>query len=143
MPVRRHRPVCALCHGRGGNRLGPKGTGFDLNIVLSQKAAATLVDRGEAMVIMVSYYGWPKRSAQKYADEIGQIGFSLCKEIAIPGHGGRRAPRAIHPYGCLEEPSMIRLAFQEGAGGYRYRIWASLFACFWPDLPPGGHADAE
>lgn len=64
--------------------------GFDINVTLSEKAAATLAARKEGIVAFASYYGDPKRSAEKHADEVGQIDLTpRDEEVEIPGSGGR------------------------------------------------------
>lgn len=47
--------------------------GFDVDIVLSPKAAATLAARHEGLFLFASYAGAPKKWAAKYVDQIGQI----------------------------------------------------------------------
>lgn len=88
-------------------------TGFEVNIVLSAKAAATLAARHEAMVIMVDYYGWPKKGSQKHADEMGQIGFGPSRDIPIPGIAGRYAVPAVRldpqHLGWLEGPVQVNV----------------------------------
>lgn len=87
--------------------------GFDVNIVLSEKAAATLAARGEGMVIMVSYYGWPKPSAKKHGDEVGQIGFGPDRQIEIPGKAGQYHVPAVkldpQRLGWLEGPVQVNV----------------------------------
>ncbi len=46
---------------------------FDVNVTLSKKAAAKLAAQKEGIVVLTSYYGDPKRSAERHANEIGQI----------------------------------------------------------------------
>jgi len=63
--------------------------GFDVNVTLSPKAAAKLAAKKESIVILASYYGAPKRSAEKHANEIGRIDLEQQDEqVAIPGTGG-------------------------------------------------------
>lgn len=63
--------------------------GFDVNVTLSRKAAAKLAAEREAIVVLASYYGDPKRSAEKHADEVGRIDLTLQDEqVEIPGTGG-------------------------------------------------------
>ncbi|MGH8182996.1 MAG: hypothetical protein ACREPH_04980 [Rhodanobacteraceae bacterium] len=47
--------------------------GFNIDIVLSPKTAATLAARGEQIMLFAAYFGDPKKSAEKHADEIGHI----------------------------------------------------------------------
>ncbi len=64
--------------------------GFDVNVTLSRKAAAKLASQKEGIVAFADYYGDPKRSAEKRANEIGQISLApQDEEVAIPGIGGR------------------------------------------------------
>lgn len=63
---------------------------FDVDITLSKKAAAKLVAEKEGIVVFASYYGDPKPSAEKYANEVGQIDLTpQDEEVEIPGSGGR------------------------------------------------------
>lgn len=63
--------------------------GFDVNVTLSKKAAAKLAAEKEGIVALVDYYGDPKPSAEKHANEIGQISLEQQNEqVAIPGTGG-------------------------------------------------------
>jgi hypothetical protein len=69
--------------------------GFDVNVTLSKKAAAKLASQKEGIVAFADYYGDPKRSAEKHANEIGQISLApQDEEVAIPGTGGRAASAA-------------------------------------------------
>src|SRR5690606_13529748 len=43
------------------------------SVTLSKKAAAKLAAEKEGIVVYASYYGDPKKSAEKHADEVGQI----------------------------------------------------------------------
>ncbi|WP_159589738.1 hypothetical protein [Chelativorans xinjiangense] len=64
--------------------------GFDLEVTLSEKAAAKLAAEKEGIVAFASYYGDPKRGAEKHADEIGQIDLTQQdEEVEISGSGGR------------------------------------------------------
>ncbi|WP_163268859.1 hypothetical protein [Chelativorans alearense] len=63
--------------------------GFDLKVTLSKKAAAKLAAEKEGIVAFASYYGDPKRGAEKHADEIGQIDLTpQDEEVEISGSGG-------------------------------------------------------
>ena len=63
--------------------------GFDVNVTLSKKAADKLAADKEGIVVFASYYGDPKKSAEKHANEIGQISVSTTDEnVQIPGTGG-------------------------------------------------------
>jgi hypothetical protein len=63
--------------------------GFDVDVTLSKKAAAKLVAEKEGIVVFASYYGDPKRNAEKHANEIGQIDLTpQDEEVTIPGTGG-------------------------------------------------------
>lgn len=68
----------------------PGDMGFDINVTLSKKAATKLAAEKEGIVALVDYYGDPKKSAEKHANEIGQISLEKQdEEVAIPGTGGR------------------------------------------------------
>ena len=63
--------------------------GVDVNVTLSKKAAARLAAEKEGIVVFADYYGDPKRSAEKHANEIGQISLEQQdEEVEIPGTGG-------------------------------------------------------
>lgn len=63
---------------------------FDINVTLSKKAAVKLASQKERIVAFASYYGDPKRSAEKHASEVGQIDLTpQDEEMEIPGTGGR------------------------------------------------------
>lgn len=63
--------------------------GFDVNVTLSKKAAAKLAAEKERIVVFVDYYGDPKPSAEKHANEIGQISLEQQDEqVEVPGTGG-------------------------------------------------------
>lgn len=65
------------------------GMGFDVNVTLSPKAAAKLAAEKEGIVVFADYFGDPKRSAKKHANEIGQIDLNQQDEtVEIPGTGG-------------------------------------------------------
>jgi uncharacterized protein YecT (DUF1311 family) len=64
--------------------------GFDVNVTLSKKAAAKLAAEKEGVAAFASYYGDPKKSAEKHANEIGQISVSSEDEwVQMPGTGGQ------------------------------------------------------
>ena len=61
----------------------------DVNVTLSKNAAAKLAAEKEGIVVFADYYGDPKRSAGKHANEIGQISLEQQDEtVEIPGTGG-------------------------------------------------------
>lgn len=63
--------------------------GIDVNVTLSKKAAARLAAEKEGIAILADYYGDPKKSAEKHANEIGQISLEQQDEkVEIPGTGG-------------------------------------------------------
>ncbi|MER8379457.1 hypothetical protein NKJ09_25645 [Mesorhizobium sp. M0189] len=63
--------------------------GFDVNVTLSKKAAAKLATEKEGIVVLASYYGDPKRSAEKHANEVGQIDLTpQDEEVEIAGTAG-------------------------------------------------------
>ncbi|TKB89752.1 MAG: hypothetical protein E5W81_07400 [Mesorhizobium sp.] len=63
--------------------------GFDVNVTLSKKAAARLAAKKEGIVVLASYYGDPKRSAGKHANEVGQIDLTpQDEEVEIAGTAG-------------------------------------------------------
>jgi hypothetical protein len=62
---------------------------FDINVTLSKKAAAKLASQKEGIIAFASYYGDPKRGAERHANEIGQIDLTPQDEqVDIPGSGG-------------------------------------------------------
>ncbi|MER8594580.1 hypothetical protein NKH33_23910 [Mesorhizobium sp. M1182] len=62
---------------------------FDVNVTLSKKAAAKLAAEKEGIVVFASYYGDPKPSAAKHANEVGLIDLTPHdEEVEIPGTGG-------------------------------------------------------
>ncbi|MER9061415.1 hypothetical protein [Mesorhizobium sp. M0698] len=62
---------------------------FDVNVTLSKKAAAKLAADKERIVVFASYYGDPKRSAEKHANEVGQIDLTpQDEEVEIAGTAG-------------------------------------------------------
>lgn len=68
---------------------GQGDMGFDINVTLSKKAAAKLAAKKEGIVVFASYYGDPKRSAEKHANEVGQISLEQQdEEVEISGTGG-------------------------------------------------------
>jgi len=69
--------------------------GFDINVVLSKKAAARLSHDKETISTIVSFSGEPKSSAKKRVNEIGLISVSPQNQwIEVSGRGG-----AIHVSG--------------------------------------------
>lgn len=114
--IRRHAAavLLALCSMAAAMPASAEeDTGFDVNIVLSEKAAAMLATRGEGMVIMVSYFGWPKPGAKKHGDEVGQIGFGPDRQIGIPGRAGQYHVPAVkldpQRLGWLEGPVQVNV----------------------------------
>lgn len=62
----------------------------DVNVTLSEKAAAKLAADKEGIVVFASYYGDPKKTAEKHADEIGRIDLTpKDEEVEIPGKEGQ------------------------------------------------------
>lgn len=57
--------------------------------MLTAKAAKSLKELREAMVLYVSYHGWPKKGAEKHGDEVGQIDLGPDRTIGVPGKSGR------------------------------------------------------
>jgi hypothetical protein len=64
--------------------------GFDVNVLLSPKAAATLARRGEGLFLFASYYGDPgKGTARKYLDEVGRVDLTNGSvDMTVPGRSG-------------------------------------------------------
>lgn len=81
-------PLVLALAAAGAARAEP-ARGFLVDIVLTAKAAETLKERREAMVLLVDYYGWPKKGAEKHGDEVGQIDFGPTRTIGVPGKSGR------------------------------------------------------
>ncbi|TPE63919.1 hypothetical protein FJQ54_03500 [Sandaracinobacter neustonicus] len=61
--------------------------GFDLKTVLSKRAAAELGRRKEGVIVSASYYGDPLPSAQRHANEVGQIDLGR-ETMTLRGLGG-------------------------------------------------------
>lgn len=100
--------MAVLLYGAGAPVLAEGEKGFDVNIVLTARAAETLQARREGMVLLVDYYGWPKKSAEQHADEIGQIGFGPTRRIGVSGKAG-----SYHVPGEALDPK--RLAWLDGS----------------------------
>lgn len=60
---------------------------LSVQISLSRRAAAKLAATSEAMIVSASYYGNPIPTAEKEADEIGQIDLGT-ENVEAPGKGG-------------------------------------------------------
>ena len=60
---------------------------FDFTINLSAKAAKKLAAAGEGLTVSASYYGDPKKSAEKHANEVGQIELGV-ERFDLPGKPG-------------------------------------------------------
>ena len=61
--------------------------GFEVDVSLSPRAAATLAERHEAITVWASWYGVATEAAAKHADEMGQIDFGT-ETVQLPGTGG-------------------------------------------------------
>lgn len=80
-----------------------KDLGFDVNVTLSSKAAAKLAAKKEGIVVFATYYGDPKKGADKHTNEIGQISVSTSDEnVGISGAGGR-----AHISGAKVDPKSL------------------------------------
>lgn len=109
--------------------------GFDVSIVLTDKAAAALQARRERMVLMVDYYGWPRPEAKKHADRVGRIDFGPSRMIAVPGASGTyRVPG--------EKLSPERLAWLDGSVSVNVNVISArrsspdnLLDCDFIDMP--------
>jgi hypothetical protein len=60
--------------------------GFDFQITLSDKAARRLASSRESITILASFYGDPKKTAEKYANQVGQIDLGT-ERLDLPGKG--------------------------------------------------------
>ena len=60
---------------------------FSVQITLSKRAAAKLVDTSERLIVSASYSGNPIPTAAKPADEIGQIDLGI-EDVETPGKAG-------------------------------------------------------
>ncbi|MBP0438068.1 hypothetical protein [Tianweitania sediminis] len=58
--------------------------GFEFQITLSKQAAQRLASSGEGITVQASYYGEPKKGAEKHVDEMGQI-YLGDERIDLPG----------------------------------------------------------
>lgn len=66
-----------------------KDMSFNINVTLSAKAAAKLAAKKEGIVVFATYYGDPKKGAEKHTNEVGQISVSTADEsLEISGKGG-------------------------------------------------------
>lgn len=61
---------------------------FDFNITLSPKAAKALAATKEGITFSASYYGDPKKGAEKHANEVGQIDLGQ-ERTDLPGEPGK------------------------------------------------------
>lgn len=72
-----------------GNPAPKDRYGFDVDVVLSSQAAATLTARHEGLFLFASYAGAPKKWATKYADQSGQIDLvGRSVGMNVPGRSG-------------------------------------------------------
>lgn len=95
--------VSALLMG-SGSATAQSDMSFDVNITLSIKAAAKLAMSKERIVVLASFYGDPKRSDVKHANEVGQIDLSPKDEtVEISGAGGN-----AHITGATVEPERLQ-----------------------------------
>lgn len=114
--------------------------GITVDIALTAKAAETLAARHEGMVLMVDYYGWPKKGAEKHGDEVGRIDFGPDEVIGVAGKSGRHhIPAAeLDPkrLGWVEGPVHVNV----NVASARRSGPDNLLACDFIDEPLG---DAE
>ena len=80
--------------------------GFDVDIVLSPRAADRLRATKEGITVNASYSGDPKPGAEKQANEIGRISLGV-ERIMLAGQAGR-----VHVSG--EKVAVDRLAWIQG-----------------------------
>jgi len=59
--------------------------GFRVKVALSDKAKKTLAQRKETIVVVASFTGTPKKGAEKYGNEIGEIGLGEANSEVAPG----------------------------------------------------------
>lgn len=81
--------VAAGCVAAIGAAAAP-AAGFqpvDISVSLSEKAAATLRERNEGIVVSASYSGEPTAAAKPHADEIGRIDLGT-ETHSLAGSGG-------------------------------------------------------
>lgn len=108
---------------------------FTVNVELTPKAAAALEAAREAMVLMVDYYGWPKKGAESHGDEVGRIDFGPDKVIGVPGKAGRYGVPAetLDPerLGWIEGPVYVSV----GIASARLSGSDNLLACESLDEP--------
>lgn len=83
--------VAILLVGTTGGHVRPaaagEATAFDIHVSLSDKAAAALAAKSEAIVVLADYSAAPKPSAQKHADQIGRIDLGD-EQVEIAGKPG-------------------------------------------------------
>lgn len=87
--MRRAAPLALALAAFGGGASAEQARGFSVDIALTAKAAETLKERREAMVLYVSYYGWPKKGEERHGDEAGQIDLGPDRTVDVPGRSGR------------------------------------------------------
>lgn len=82
--------VSILSVAAGSVAIAAEKFSFDVNVTLSEKALAKLKAQNEGIIVAASYYGDPKPSARKHADEAGRIDLDAGDEkVELPGNGGR------------------------------------------------------
>lgn len=63
--------------------------GFDVVVTLSKKAAAELMKESGNIIVFASYYGDPKKNAEKHVNEVGLINVASAEErVKIEAAGG-------------------------------------------------------
>lgn len=95
----------------------PARFGFDVDIVLSPRAAERLRATKEGITVDASYSGDPKPGAEKQANEIGSISLGV-ERILRPGQAGR-----VHVSGETIESG--RLAWIQGEVRVNVNVYSS------------------
>lgn len=81
--------LAAALAGGGPALSAEQDMSFDVEVTLSEQAAARLDAAKEGIIVYASYYGDPKPSAAKHVDEIGMIDLSPENEqVELPSSGG-------------------------------------------------------
>lgn len=75
---------------------------FDFNVTLSPKAEKALVSTKEGITFSASYYGDPKKGAEKHANEVGQIDLGM-ERVDLPGKPGK-----VHVSGGDFDPKRLK-----------------------------------
>ncbi|MCG2839708.1 hypothetical protein L6Q21_01770 [Sandaracinobacter sp. RS1-74] len=96
----------------GAAGAGDAQLGFDLRILLSQKAAEDLARRGEGIIVSANYYGTPMVAARRHANAAGMIDLGEETRTLSKPPGSVRLtgdPVDRKKIGWLQEPPMVNV----------------------------------